>query len=218
VSRDMIDTAEAVNYERFLVGTGAVPHFGAGYVNGLYATYPHIPAGLTPISIAVSLKATAQVFDYEYGDLAPWQYPDAYLLNPRHTAYGSRSTWAEIKAVAARVGLPLPPWWAARPGAMELEPESIATQYGQAFGCDLSIVADYWPGIDSLGNEEDMRVIIDAGNGREYLMSGSALFWLSSTAAVNDLLPLCGQAKAAPLAHATLANMQHTNPAEPAGW
>ena len=219
MSRDMIDTAEAVNYQRFILGTGTVPHFAAGYVNGLYQTYPHIPAGPTPISIAVSLKATAQVFDYEGGDLQAYQYPQAYLLNPRHTAYASRGVWAQIKAVAARVGLPRPPWWAARPGAMKLEPESVATQYGQAFGCDLSIVADYWPGIDSpIGNEEDMRVIRNTTTGREYLMGPGSLFWLASTAAVDEMLPLCGQATVAPLSAGTLANMAHTNPAEPAGW
>jgi hypothetical protein len=148
--RDMVDSANAANIQRLMDTLHTVPHFAAGYVNGLYQTYPHIPAGPTPISISVSLKATAQVFDYEGGDLQAYQYPQAYLLNPRHTAYASRSVWAQIKAVAARVGLPLPPWWAARPGAMELEPESVATQYGQAFGCDLSIVADYWPGIDPI--------------------------------------------------------------------
>lgn len=215
----MIDSANPGSYSRLMLALKVVPDFAAGYVNGLYVTYPHMPAGPTPISISVSLGATAQVFDYESGDLTPQQYPDAYLLNPRHTAYASGDYWTQIKAVAARVGLPLVPWWAAHPGPMELYPGSVATQYGQAFGCDLSIVADYWPGIDPpIGKEDEMRIVRNTKTGREYLMAGGSLFWLASTGAVDELLPLCGQAIATPLSPATLSNMAHTNPAEPAGW
>lgn len=215
----MIDSANPGSYSRLMLALKVVPDFAAGYINGAYVTYPHLPRGPKPISISVSLRNSAQVFDYERGDLQPGNYPAAYLLNPRHTAYASRSYWAEIKTVAARVGLPLVPWWAARPGPMELEPGSVATQYGQAFGCDLSIVADYWPGIDPpIGKEDEMRVVINTSTKREYLMAGGSLFWLSSTGAVDELLPLCGQTTAAPLSASTLVNMSHTNPAEPAGW
>lgn len=88
----------------------------AGYVGGLYRTYPSL-AGDFPkahrLSIAISAVEKARCLDIENGDATPYQFPgwlrrevDAAPTGAeKHIGYGSVSAWVEIRLLAEQHGL-----------------------------------------------------------------------------------------------------------------
>ncbi len=130
----------------------------AGYVDGRWANiaamrkrFPHA----TVVTIAVAHTTRAMVADVEQGDMSPasavsWARDTMHdVPNTELTIYANTSTWPSIKSAFKAAGVSLPQWWAAHyTGKPHLEPGSIATQYADPGPYDLSLVADYWPGVD----------------------------------------------------------------------
>ena len=136
----------------------------AGYIDGRYAwsfaDWQRFPNAIK-VRIAVFASTNAgTVLDVERGDATPaqavgWvQRRRAAGVDP--TVYCGYSTngysWALVIDAFKSAGVPEPHWWiAAYPGiGPVLYPGSVAHQYADPGPYDLSVVADYWPGVDSL--------------------------------------------------------------------
>lgn len=131
----------------------------AGYADGHYANvaalrgrFPHA----TVVTIAVAHTTRAMVADVETGDMSPatavqWARDTMHDVdNSLLTIYANTSTWPLVKAAFRAAHVSLPQWWAAHyTGIPHLEAGSVATQYVDTGGYDLSWVADSWPGVDS---------------------------------------------------------------------
>lgn len=129
----------------------------AGYVNGQWPSYGPIKARFPEkivVSITINASTPAIVLDVETGDATPTQAPGwvhvmrAAGVTP--TIYCSLALWTTVRRLFERVNEPEPNWWiAAYPGCgASLYATSVAHQYQNANGYDLSVVADYWPGVD----------------------------------------------------------------------
>ena len=148
------------------VNMGAIPTSAtlvAFYVDGLYANgtackarFPH--AIRVPIAVFPSTN-DGVVLDCETGDATPSQCP-GWVVKRRAagvdpTVYCSESVWPQVQAAFAANKVAQPHYWiAAYPGiGPQLYAGSIAHQYadppGSGGNFDLSVVADYWPGVDS---------------------------------------------------------------------
>jgi len=134
----------------------------AYYVDGLYANgtacrtrFPH--AILVPIAVFASTN-DGVVLDCETGDATPAQCPGWVVMRRKAgvdpTVYVNTSTWPWVINAFRSAGVPEPHYWvAAYPGiGAVLYPGSVAHQYADPPGSggdfDLSVVADYWPGVD----------------------------------------------------------------------
>lgn len=142
----------------------------AGYVGGQWPTFSQLPAlfpGKKYVSIAVNSTEAAQVGDVENGDITSpkslvWvRWRRSLGLDP--TLYASTSMWFDgnptkgipsVVAVFAAAHEPLPHWWEANyssgPYLRSGSNATVAHQYTDFQDhYDISIVADYWPGVDS---------------------------------------------------------------------
>lgn len=134
----------------------------AGYVDGRYAwrasDWARFPNAVK-VRIAVFASTDdGHVLDVEPGDATPaqavgWvQRRRAAGVDP--TVYCGLSTsgysWAQVRAAFQAAGVAEPHYWvAAYPGiGPALYPGSVAHQYANPGPYDLSVVADYWPGVD----------------------------------------------------------------------
>ena len=130
----------------------------AGYVDGRYAwkaadwaRFPHA----VKVRIAVfSSTADGHVLDVEPGCSTPASAP-GWVLRRRKagvdpTVYCNTATWPVVRAAFKAAGVREPHWWiAAYPGnGPRLYPGSVAHQYANPGPVDISVVADYWPGVD----------------------------------------------------------------------
>lgn len=142
----------------------------AGYVSGRYrwsaADWARFPNAVkVPIATQASVN-DGQVLDVEPGDAEPWQAPGWVL---RRRASGVDPTvycnelngWAAVRQAFWNQHVAEPHYWVARYDGKALIPAgAVAKQYanptvhGQGH-YDLSIVADYWPGIDLPEPQED---------------------------------------------------------------
>jgi len=129
-----------------------------GYVDGRYAwsaadwaRFPHA----VKVRIAVfSSTNDGHVLDVEPGCSTPANAPGwvvrrrAAGIDP--TVYCSLSQWPVVRAAFDAAKVAPPHWWvAAYPGnGPNLYPGSIAHQYANPGPVDISVVADYWPGVD----------------------------------------------------------------------
>jgi hypothetical protein len=166
------------------VPTGALE---AGYVGGHWTTFPLLRARFPLselVSIAISANERAQVYDFERGDLTAQQVLTCVVRDRAAglwpTCYCSTFNWPQIVAVFAANRVVLPPWWRADyNGHAALELGEIAHQYASLPGYDVSIVADYWPGVDpdpalnpAPMEEALSRLIYADPNGSWYLYDG----------------------------------------------
>jgi hypothetical protein len=145
----------------------------AGYVDGRWPSYADMVArfpGRMVIAIAADWQSDAQVIDCEAGDATD---QEAFLFCQRQwargqipTIYVDESGWAAARAPFGASAQPN--WWIAKQdGIAEMIPGAIAKQYRDAGPWDISIAADYWPGVDilvptTLGDEDgsdDMELI-----------------------------------------------------------
>jgi len=129
----------------------------AAYVDGHYANigamklrFPH--ALLVPIAVFASTNAGI-VLDVEKGDATPGQAP-GWVVKRRKagvdpTVYCSESLWPTVRQSFHSLHVPEPHYWIAHYDGVALLPEgAIAKQYRNTPGYDISVVADYWPGVD----------------------------------------------------------------------
>lgn len=119
------------------------------------------------------------VLDVEKGDAQPADVPD-WLTHRRGrgadpSIYSSTSSIGAVEAAckAARVQFDRQHWWRAdyeTPPDPTLKYGEVAHQYHDAGGYDLSVVADYWPGIDppkpspSLPKGSDMALLVKSSD------------------------------------------------------
>jgi hypothetical protein len=132
------------------------PPMVAGYVNGWWPSYAELvsrfPAAVH-VSIAVNTSADAQVLDCETGDATPDECPGWAARQTARgqtpTIYCNTTTWPAVVAAFTAQGVPVPLWWAAQyDDTPRMYPGAVAKQHTNTPGYDVSIVADYWPGID----------------------------------------------------------------------
>lgn len=147
------------------VNPAAIPSTAAmvaGYIDGMYAWRPadwaRFPRAVQ-VRIAVFASTNAgHVLDIETGDATPVQAPG--WVQKRRAAgadpsvYCSMSLWPTVRAAFAAAHVPEPHYWVAGyPGGGPIIPAgAVAHQYADPATSggdwDLSVVADYWPGVD----------------------------------------------------------------------
>lgn len=132
-----------------------------GYVNGTWPSFAAIKAQHPRklyISISVNASGRAMCLDVENGDATPQQAPgwvtaERAAGNANPIVYMNQSTWAVVKAefVAQNVAMPL--FWVASyvtdpSKAPAIPAGAIGVQYYDYGGYDVSVLADYIPGVD----------------------------------------------------------------------
>lgn len=211
------------------VNPGNIPGNTAGvcgYIDGLYrwsaadwARFPHA----VKVRIAISAATNdGHVLDCEWGDATPAQCPG--WVSKRRAAgvdpsvYCTTSNWPAVRAAFAAAGVAEPHYWvAAYPGnGPNLYPGAVAHQWwgGMTAPFDLSIVADYWPGVDPApvppkpvpvppthGKGRDMFIIY--GKGHHYIVVGGQAHEIASPA--DEVAYRAAGAPVIPLSVAELA-------------
>lgn len=133
-----------------------------GYDNGPISQWSAADWARFPYATKVHISVTPYAnisdgLDVESGDATPAHAPGwvkmrraAGLAYP--FVYCNMSTLPAVRAAFAVQNVPEPLYGLARPGLPQLEvvpgATVVFTQYEYAGGYDLSVVADYWPGID----------------------------------------------------------------------
>lgn len=152
------------------VNASAIPadaQMVAGYVSPSGFTWSS--ASWARFPTAVKVKITPQVshtglgihvLDVEKGDATAAQAPGwaraQRALGQDPTVYCSSSIWGAVQAAFRAAGEAQPHYWiAAYPGTGQNLPTlngltAVAHQYSDPGPYDLSVVADYWPGVDNL--------------------------------------------------------------------
>lgn len=131
----------------------------ASYVDGKWPNYSEAVA-LFPhalhVSIAVFAKDNALALDVERYDASPQEAP-GWVARQRKRGvshpivYMSAAMWPQVKAEFSRQGVPEPLYWVADyNGKHEIPAGAIAHQFQgtTAPGYDVSVIADYVPGLD----------------------------------------------------------------------
>lgn len=130
----------------------------AGYVDGLYSNIAALAArfpNATRVPIAVFPSTDdGIVLDVETGDATPAQAPGWVQMRRSHgvdpTVYCNSDTWPAVRQAFAAAGVPEPHYWiAAYDNNPTIPAGAVAKQYQSTDPWDASVVADYWPGIDS---------------------------------------------------------------------
>lgn len=129
----------------------------AGYVDGRFrwsdaawARFPHA----VKVRIAV-LHTTndGHVLDVEPGNASPTDAVQWVQMRRKAgadpTVYCNASTWPSVRQAFQRASVAEPHYWiAAWNGQQTIPPGAVAHQYKTTNAYDVSIVADYWPGVD----------------------------------------------------------------------
>lgn len=129
----------------------------AGYVDGNFKNMDRVRQ-LFPHAIYVEITVFAtddigDVLDVEKGDATPQDAP-GWVIKRRAkgetpSVYCNYSTWPSVRDAFKAANVVEPYYWIADyTSKAALIAGSVATQYEDAGPFDLSIVADYWPGID----------------------------------------------------------------------
>jgi len=112
------------------------------------------------------------------------------------TGYCNLSEYEGYRAIFDAAKEPQPLWWVADySGSPHEIPGAIAVQYidyvALKTGYDLSLVADYWPGIDPApipAMENDQMLIVDVPEQGIWLLSGSLYCHIDTPAVVEALV------------------------------
>jgi hypothetical protein len=131
----------------------------AAYLDGHWPDFAALVAehpGCVGVSIAVSAGYNGgKVLDVEKGDATPTESVDWVLMRRAAgvdpTVYCSMSAWPAVIAAFKARGVVAPHYWIADYSLgtnPALPAGAIALQYADKGGYDVSIVADYWPGVD----------------------------------------------------------------------
>lgn len=156
-----------------------IPHTAqmvAGYINGTFAWSASDWARFATVPrVRIATRASindGDVLDVEPGDATPDQAPSWVVMrrkagHPAPTIYCNAATWPAVRFafVDARVAEPL--YWIAKwDNNPVMLTGAIAKQYIDAPASgghyDLSIVADYWPGVDKETAMPTAREIAEA--------------------------------------------------------
>ncbi len=148
----------------------------AGYIDGIYKwTDADWLRHADKVLVRIAVRATTndgQVLDVEQGDATPWeavawvQLRRGAGVDP--TVYCSRNDWPDVQAAFQRANIPEPHYWLAQwDNVPDLIPGAVAKQYADppltGGHWDASIVAPYWPGVDSADMDPtQVQALIDA--------------------------------------------------------
>jgi hypothetical protein len=165
MTRTMYDSVSAAK-----IPTTAV--MVAGYVDGLYkwsvSDWNRFPRA---VKVQIAVFATTnlgQVLDVERGNATPAQAPTWVVkrraLGVDPTVYCSESAWPAVRAAFRSQGIPEPHYWiASYPGiGPKIYAGSVAHQYADPGPYDLSVVDNYWPGVDPKPTPIQKLVIVVA--------------------------------------------------------
>lgn len=167
----------------------------AGYVDGRYVWSPAAWARFpNAVKVRIAVFASTNdghVLDIETGDATPAQAPGwvqrrrAAGIDP--SVYCNLSLWPAVRAAFHAANVAEPHYWVAGyPGGGAVIPAgAIAHQYADPATSggqwDLSVVADYWPGIDQGGTvsapnspADDQVLGYLAGNNRVRMPDGNS--------------------------------------------
>lgn len=182
------------------------------YVDGRYSNYGAMKARfpnatLVPITTSYLTHAVnGIVIDKEKGDYTSYQTLQAVkakrAIGIDPTVYCSDSDWNNVWNTFANNGERQPHYWIADYDGVAVIPNgAIAKQYWNNVkpsksivwypGCDTSIVADYWPGIDPPIKKDKTKMFLrrDMTTGRIYLQTSDGhLYWIPDTS--PDLVTL----------------------------
>jgi hypothetical protein len=109
------------------------------------------------VQVRIAVRASTNdghVLDVENGDASPTQAPGWVTMRRATGAdpsvYCNTSTWPSVQAAFTAAGVAQPHYWvAAYPGTGPNIPAgAVAHQYVDEGNYDLSVVADFWPGVD----------------------------------------------------------------------
>lgn len=168
----------------------------AYYVDGRYA-WPQEWLDMFPDAVKVSISAigvqVAHVGDVEVGCIWPPANAVPWVRRARAAGYdptiyvNELNDWLPVRQAFWNAGEPEPHYWTARyNGIREIPPGAVARQFahphdGDGFAnnpwetgkhYDLSVVADYWPGVDDDG--DDMAQAFDDFRDLYYRVYGDA--------------------------------------------
>lgn len=148
----------------------------AYYVDGRYA-WPQAWIDLFPASVKVSISAvgtrTAHVGDVEVGCIWPPENAVDWVLRARLDGYdptiyvNERNDWEPTRRAFLAADVPEPHWWVANyDGSPSIPAGAVAKQFAhppmlENRHYDLSVVADYWPGVDNPGEDSLMASFTD---------------------------------------------------------
>jgi hypothetical protein len=181
---------------------GYVPPSGFAWPQSAWNRFPNsIHVRITPQVSTTGVGV--QVLDVEQGDATPAQAPGWVITQRRlgqiPTVYCSASLWGTVQAAFVSAGVPHPCYWiAAYPGGGPTLPTlngitAVAHQYADPATSggdyDLSVVADYWPGVDQGGG-----TVLDPTNPTdETVIAGaeSCLPGIAGQRSAGDLYLLC---------------------------
>lgn len=133
----------------------------AGYIDGHIGVWSAAQWAYFPAAVKVKITVFASdnegiVLDVENGDATPSQAP-SWAVNRRlagadPTVYCNLDTWPAVQAAFAANRVSPPHFWiAAYPGGgPQIYFGAVAHQYADPGPVDLSIVVDYWPGVDTV--------------------------------------------------------------------
>jgi hypothetical protein len=201
VTRDFYDgiTAARLPADAQMVG---------GYGDGLYKWSDADWARFSKATIRVRIVVFAttndgQVLDVEPGNATPAESVDWVLMRRQAgadpTVYMNTSTWSTVRAAFQARGVAEPHYWVAQyDGAATIPAGAVAKQYenNQTAGWDLSVVADYWPGVDpkpqaaptapSSRRENDMHVDLMLNRPMVFTNPAAALAGVSTMLLASD--------------------------------
>lgn len=164
MARTMYD---GVNTDAAAIGQQAKPgDLAAGYVDGLYkwsdASWALLKPGVIRVRIAVfSSTNDGHILDVERGNATPAQSVDWALqrraAGVQPTVYCNQfdpvTGWPAVRAAFEARGVAEPFYWVAKYDDVPVIPTgAIGKQYDDDIALgkpwDVSVVADYWPGVD----------------------------------------------------------------------
>lgn len=137
------------------------------YVDGIYAVSAATVRARFPNAVLVGISAVGTdngiVGDVEPGCMSPQQAVQwvryRRLANADPTIYCNETYgWTLVRSAFRAAGVPEPHYWCANyDGVAALRPGEVARQYANPTlthgHYDLSVVADYWPGVDGQGDQ-----------------------------------------------------------------
>lgn len=172
MTRKMYDSvnAAAIPTDAQMVA-GYVHPSGYAWSDAAWARFPNaVHVKITPQVSTTGLGI--HVLDVETGDATPAQAPGwvraQRALGQDPTVYCSEGLWTTVQNAFNAAGVAQPHYWvAAYPGAGASIPNgAIAHQYAGSTSSggnyDLSVVADFWPGVDTQGQAVDDMALTDS--------------------------------------------------------
>jgi hypothetical protein len=190
----------------------------AGYVDGLYIwtntdwnTFPNA----IKVRIAVfSATNDGHVLDRETGNATAAQSVNWVLMRRSAgidpTIYVNMSSWQEVRDAFHARNVKEPHYWVAQYDGIQIIPDgAIGKQYQNYPNYDISVIADYWPGIDPppkptiTYKDDDMILHFVETSNEVWALSGPLYWHITDTASLASY-----QATGTPQAHITQAEHQ----------